>query len=374
MDQQVERIWTLMARKLSGEATPEELAELDLLLVKNPQDNYSFEVLLDVWNSKPGNNAQYAENKYKEMLVRMQQLGIDADQLAAENDFIQPDSSNSRRPRRKTALFLTSIILLGLVIGFSVRYFKKEPALKIAADPVTVKEISTKYGTKTSMLLPDGTEVHLNAGSKLTYDKNYGSKLREVNLTGEAYFDVVKNPQKPFVIHTNTINIRVLGTAFNVRCYPDEKITETSLIRGSLEVSLKNGGEKIILKPNEKIRVNNNMLVKQGNEMIDKKEFAVQPKKTIELGHVSLLPQDNSVIETSWVNNRLVFRSESFESVAQKMEKWYGVEITFHNESLKNKKLTGIFENETIYQALDALKYTTAFKYKVSNDQIILSN
>jgi ferric-dicitrate binding protein FerR (iron transport regulator) len=235
----------------------------------------------------------------------------------------------------------------------------------------TSNEVVTKNGSKTNLVLPDGTNVFLNSGSKITYAKDYGIRSREVNLVGEAYFDVVKNPAKPFIIHTSKINVRVLGTAFNVRCYPDEKNTETSLIRGSLEVSFKDGREKIMLKPNEKLVINNRAIQENLSPVKSKKNIAAL--NVFELSHVGLLPQDNSVVETAWVYNRLVFNSETFEDIAHKMEKWYGTAVSFKDEDLKKKKFTGVFEKETIYEALDAIQLTTAFSYEETNGQIILS-
>ena len=80
-----------------------------------------------------------------------------------------------------------------------------------------VNEISTKPGSKSRVQLPDGTVVTLNAGSKLSYDKEYGKELREVSLTGEGFFEVTKMKEKPFIIHTSSINIKVLGTVFNIK-------------------------------------------------------------------------------------------------------------------------------------------------------------
>jgi ferric-dicitrate binding protein FerR (iron transport regulator) len=207
----------------------------------------------------------------------------------------------------------------------------------------------------------------------MTYDKNYGVQLREVNLTGEAYFDVVKNTGKPFIIHTSQIDIKVLGTAFNVRCYPDEKNTETSLVRGSLEVSLKDRQEKIILKPNEKLVISNNEAGQEKETAAKTVQAIIQPANVIELGHLSLLPQDNSIVETSWVNNKLVFRSETFEELALKMQRWYAVNIIFKDERIKTKRFTGIFENEGIAEALSALKLTTPFSYSIDHEKIIIS-
>jgi ferric-dicitrate binding protein FerR (iron transport regulator) len=235
-------------------------------------------------------------------------------------------------------------------------------------------EISTKNGSKTSLVLPDGTKVWLNASSELTYEKNYGNKLREVTLSGEAYFDVVKNKEKPFIIHTSKMDIKVLGTVFNVKCYPGEKTTETSLVRGSIEVTLKDRVEKIMLKPNEKLIINNADDIAEKNKIISRK---VAPSKTItekpiiSLTHLTMLPVDNTIIETAWVQNRLVFSSETFEEVVLKMERWYNVKIFIMDESLKEERLTGNFEKETIADALNALKLTTKFSYNIVNNNSI---
>src|SRR5260221_1009127 len=121
-----------------------------------------------------------------------------------------------------------------------------------------ISRITTKNGSKTNLLLPDGTRVWLNAGSSITYDSSYDKMMREVILSGEGYFDVVRNKEKPFIIHAAKINIKVLGTQFNVKSYPTDNTTEASLIHGSIEVTFRDKpNKKIILKPNEKIVVDN---------------------------------------------------------------------------------------------------------------------
>lgn len=370
-----DRLWALIARKFSGDANADELAELELLLLKNPREHYSMEILNDLWRSKSQLNRQYSENKYKELVLRMQHIGIDEGKFTNEADSIIVDEEPRSSRSKKWLFWLASFITIGTALFFLIEYNSNADSNigKQAALPVK-NEINTRYGSKTTIVLPDGTKVWLNAGSKMSYDKNYGISLREVNLTGEAYFDVIKNPGKPFVIHTSSINIKVLGTAFNVRCYPDEKNTETSLVRGSLEVTMKDGTEKIILKPNEKLIVSNSDIKADKDNTVTKLNAPEAISKNImELTHLSILPQDNSIIETSWVNNKLVFRSETFEEVARKMERWYAVEISFTDQRLKSKKLTGIFENETIDQALAAIQLTTPFSYDINNSKIVIS-
>lgn len=372
MEQSTERIWILIARKFSGDATAEELAELELLLLQSPRENYSMEILYDLWNSKGEQDHQYSENRYKELVLRMQHKGIDEGRFTDNEKLILNDTEPKRKRSKKWFLWFSSFLVIGLA-GFVFLQNKGASERIIQPELLVKNEIKTTYGSKTNLVLPDGTKVWLNAGSKMTYDKEYGVNLREINLTGEAYFDVIKDPKKPFIIHTGKINIKVLGTAFNVRCYPDEKNTETSLVRGSLEVTMKEGMEKIILKPNEKL------IVKNTENQLEKTNHS-QPGKIIskgsanvfEISRLSVLPRDSSIVETSWVNNKLVFRSETFEQVALKMEKWYAVSILFKDEKVKEKKFTGIFEKETIEQALNALQLITLFNYRIIRDSVFI--
>jgi transmembrane sensor len=239
----------------------------------------------------------------------------------------------------------------------------------------TIKEVSTKNGSRTKIQLPDGTVVWLNGSSKLVYDnEHFGRVIREVTLTGEGYFNVVKNAAKPFIIHTSKMDIKVLGTIFNIRCYLGEKNTETSLIRGSIEVTLKNRKDKIMLKPSEKLIISDEVAAKPAKAAVaDNPVGKGIPNDIIVLSHLTVLPQDSTIVETAWVENRLVFSSESFEEVALKMEKWYGVVIVFADEKLKQEPLTATFKKETLNEALLALQLTTRFNFKINNDTITIS-
>lgn len=168
------------------------------------------------------------------------------------------------------------------------------------------------------------------------------------------------------------MDIRVTGTAFNVKCYPDDINTETSLVRGSIEVFLKGRSEKIMMKPSEKLVVStSSKLIKEQTEITKKTTNQSEPILT--LGHMTILPQDNTVVETSWIDNKLVFRSDRFEDLAIKMERWYGVTIIFADELLKDRRFTGVFEKENLNEALNALQMISDFTYKQVKDQVIIS-
>ncbi|MEP6673829.1 MAG: FecR family protein [Ferruginibacter sp.] len=372
-----EHMWTLIARKLSGEITAAEQEELEQLLHADPDGNYSMEILQDIFKSNQEPDRQYAENKYRELVLRLQNTGVDDGKFNSEEQYYaddaepKPGNNSNRKKWLLIGLSLTVVVIMAVV------FFQQKENKKNTPELMVKNEISTKNGSKTNLVLPDGSKVWLNAGSKLTYDKSYGTNLREVTLSGEAYFDVVKKPDMPFIIHTLKMDVKVLGTAFDVKCYPGEKTIETSLIRGSVEITLKDRPEKIVLKPNEKLIINDMTAQKENNLVtaVNSKNKAAIPEEPvmIVLKNITREPETNAVLETGWVENRLVFSSETFEEVAFKMQHWYGVNIQFTNEKLKQKKFTGIFENETVAQALAAMKLTTAFNYTINKDNIILS-
>jgi ferric-dicitrate binding protein FerR (iron transport regulator) len=201
--------------------------------------------------------------------------------------------------------------------------------------------------------------------------------LREVTLEGEAYFEVVKDSEHPFIIHTKVVDVKVLGTEFNVKAYPDDKVTETSLIRGSVELTVKNrNNEKIYLKPNEKIVVLNSSIY--DDKSTDLSKTRDQPAKEIfSVQPINFNQIDSTIIETSWVQNKLVFQEkETFKDLAVKMERWYGVQIIFENEqlALANAHVFGSFTTETISEALHALKEIFKFNYKINGNVIIISS
>lgn len=371
------KLWELIAKQLSGEASAEELAELERLLRDNPEMHYPMQTVADLWHHATP-DTEDAHLAFGRHTHRMKELGVD---IAFEKKpvFNTPIQNN----RKKYWLLSAGLLALIFVSYYSYSLFapSKNTLAKASADK---SEVSTKYGSRTKLQLPDGTQVWLNSGSKLSYDKTYGNGLREVALSGEAYFDVVKNPSQPFLIHTSSIDIKVLGTAFNVKSFPGEKNTETSLIRGSIEVILHNHpAQKIILSPNEKLITANEAPIKEAvqheaNPVAAKqaaeKQADRQDEPIAQVSHLTYQPRDSTVIETSWMDNKLIFRSESFQDLAIKMERWYGVSIRFADEAIKPKRLNGVFENETIQQALQALQLITPFNYKMNKGEILISS
>jgi transmembrane sensor len=369
-----DRTWLLIGRKMADEASPQELKELEEILKHNPELHFSLQALTELWHQSPSANHAELDEAYQKHLERMQaEL---ADHPGNNEEFVENSTlfpSSERSFFRRNALALSSFTTIILLIAGAIFYSMPSKTTIAAQKPAaSSSEISTRNGSKTDIVLPDGTKVWLNAGSKLTYDKTFGETIRNVNLTGEAYFDVVHNAEKPFVIHTSAMDIKVLGTEFNVKSYPDESTTEASLIRGSIEVTLKDKrAEKIVMKPNEKLVVSN----ERNNDIktiIPAKKSLKHSDPIISLGHLNYFSLDSTILETSWVNNRLIFEDESFEQVATRMARWYGVDFEFGDVNIRKLRFTGNFKNESVDDALKAMQITADFSFRISSDKHVL--
>ena len=364
MNQEI--FWILFSKKLANEATVNELKEYEDLIQENPEWQYAIQNIEDLWKFKPKEDYMQAEDAYMLHLNRMKEMGVIAD---SEQENIPVIG----RSKKKIKWYWVAASIAGLAVLFGVsRMLLKENAVKPLAREVN--EITTRLGSKSKVELPDGSTVWLNAGSKLTYKEDFGKEIREVSLSGEGFFDVTKMKDKPFIIHTSSIDIKVLGTVFNVMAYPEDKRTETSLIRGKVEVTIKSRpNDKIILSPNEKLVVENDKIIEDGRR--EKKEPAETPMTTSSLVSVDKLkysPIDSTLAEIEWVKNRLVFRDESFDDLAVQMERWYAVSIEIKDKELEQKRLTGIFDSETIDEALEALKISVPFRYEHNGNSIII--
>jgi transmembrane sensor len=251
---------------------------------------------------------------------------------------------------------------------FSIIFFTRRPPARPlpAAAPSPAEYVQTsKAGERKSFQLPDGSKVMLNAGSSLRIPAGFNRTGREIFLEGEAFFDVARDAARPFVIHTRLMDIKVLGTVFNIKAYPGDPLTETSLLTGSVEVLVKDGrNQKFILHPHEKIVVPNNEKIASRPDPARAKTHADHYK----IEKLRFARRDSSLVEISWTESRLAFNDDSFEAIALQLERWYNVSIRFEDESLKQFRFTGVFDKKTIEQVLNALQLSRPFTYRIEED------
>lgn len=369
-----DRIWELIARKLAGEASDAELQELARLLKDNPDLHFPLQAITEIWQQDEAKDLHKTEQAFHRHLERMKKQGISfatSDESAEEPATFSMEAYPRRRKLWRIVAVAATVLAAGSLIWYYWQPASTSKGTQLAKADST-SEIITRNGSRTMVSLPDGSKVWLNGGSKLNYNKTFGVHHREVTLTGEAYFDVVKNAEQPFVIHTPRLDVRVLGTTFNVKAYPNEKTTEAALVKGSIEVLIRNRpAEKIILKPNEKIIVSGDTAHASPKGSDSGGRSSIPALVTIR--NLTISDADSAVVETAWVQNKLVFAEETFADLAKKMERWYGVTIVFTDPKLEALTFTGSFESETLPQALQALKITSSwdkskFNYALSNN------
>lgn len=266
---------------------------------------------------------------------------------------------------------IAAVFIIALLIGYLLA-----PALK-SSQPLTYNETIIPYGQKGMIKLSDGTKVWLNSGSKLRYSANFSKTKRDVFLEGEGYFDVAHDPSSPFYLHTKDLIVKVLGTSFNVKAYPDEGKVETTLVNGSIKI-LKSENNKYFeittLKPYDQaiFNVKNNTLVIKKLKSETQTILPTSPTAKNKIASALYIePKIESVIQ--WKDQKLIFDNEAFKDIVVKLERWYGRKIYVENLEKNNSCYSGKFEyNETIYQVLDVISRTTNMDYYEKNHNIYI--
>ena len=212
----------------------------------------------------------------------------------------------------------------------------------------TYTESIAPKGQKSHIILPDGSMVYLNSGSVLRYDNFFGKKYRELQLSGEAYFEVIHNEKLPFIINTADVEIKVLGTKFNVMAYPGDKTVETTVSEGTVSVTEIHNQSSLLLNANQK---------------------ATFHKDT----QILLLSDVNPNPYISWKNNLLIFDNENFADVIKKLERWYDVDIQVEGTDSIKDRFTMTIKSESLREVLELLSLTTDIDYTINANQVTIN-
>lgn len=366
----------LIARKLSGEATDEELEQLNTLIGDQPELAELLSSITSYWKATPGESETPADSSAD---LHFRHI-LDS---AREETLADPKSG---RPARMITLMKRLMIAAAIVAAVAmVVLFALRPA-KLAA-PLAMEqarvrqntEVVARPGVRSKLILSDGSCVWLNSDSRLVYHRNFNTNTREVELEGEAFFSVVKDAQRPFIVHTSGMIIKVLGTSFNVKSYPRENTIEATLIHGSIEVMKKKEPQaaKVILRSHEKLIFKKDLdslytVQLPGSADRHAAGASTASSPDISIMHLPANVADSSLEETSYVYNKLLFDGDTFAELAVKMERWFNVRISLRSEKIATYRFRGVFENENIDEALRALQLTAPFTYKIENNDVII--
>ncbi|MCY1721811.1 DUF4974 domain-containing protein [Prolixibacteraceae bacterium Z1-6] len=327
----------LLHKFLNNQCTSEELAEVVDWIKTNGVSPYLEEWGVDLLRNSKGVKQYRSKERYNSMLNSIHHEII-LEQLVSPVKKAGNKVSILTWLTRAAALFLLPVIAY-FFFTISQQNFEINELSHAQIDSL---EIIAPVGSKTIVQLSDGTEVFLNHGSKLKYPQKFVGSNREVILSGEGYFKVAHDQEKPFVVKTSELNVTALGTEFNVLAYPNEDIIEATLVNGVVSLENSSNGS-------------NNSLGRL--EPLQHVRYYTKTKQIVSsMGNIERY--------ISWKEGRLIFKNEPIEQIAKRLNRWYNVEIEFENDIVKDYTYTATFVDETLFQILDLMELATPIKYK----------
>ncbi|MDO8929891.1 MAG: DUF4974 domain-containing protein [Bacteroidota bacterium] len=325
-----EQLQHIIQKYSEGKLTLKEQIELSGQLADH-QNREAEQILHNDWKSALESNS-FSDRDLKPILDKVHhRIRLNESNKVIRASFMQ----NFQR--------IAAILIFPLLLSFlAYFYFQDKPT----ATTSSFAEIECPMGVRTKFQLPDGSTGYLNSGSRLKYPVQFTSE-RKVELSGEAFFDVVHNAEIPFHVNTRNLDIKVLGTTFNVIANEDEQTEEIVLQTGKVDVSSRNGKQLAVLSPNEQLTLD-----------IDKRTFT---KNQVEASQY-----------TTWKEGKLVFRNENMQQVARRLSRWYNAEVVVDDRMLDNYTFHATFIDEPLDEVLKLLSLTTPLSFceeKRTSDQ-----
>lgn len=314
----------IISRVLSNEASSDDISSFSRWLAQSEDNISEFEKLKCFWDAKVDNEKT----------------------ICGELSFIRlQERIQEKKKRRNFFLYKLSVACsILLIIGFSsVLYFMNRSTGE--KDTVySVYKMSAGKGQRASATLSDGTVIWLNSDTEITYSEKYGTKERVVSLNGEAFFEVAKNKELPFIVKIDGLNVEALGTSFNVKAYGTDKFVTTTLFSGSVRTTTVN--DEVILYPNQVASYN-------------RKDGTLLSSEASETYHAQL-----------WKNDELFFPGETLEEIGIVLERVYNIRIEFLSEDVKKHTFTGTIKNNGLKNVLDIISMTAPIEYVMSDSTI----
>lgn len=339
MKEKVNDINEIIIRYLDGSAGWEEKTRLLQWLKQSDDNSGDFAAIRDLWLSC---NAMM-ENESEADIA----LGELKDRILQKQDRLERESGTKTKTK---ALSFTlrwtqavAVLLLLLGIGYAIGSWRSHSV----PDVVVQNQLITAKGSKGRFTLPDGTVVWLNSETKLTYPERFTGDRRLVSLEGEAYFEVAKNPEKPFIVQAGEIDVEVLGTCFDLDSYSFGEFVETALLAGSVKISGKTLKEPVYLKPNELFRY------RKSDQAASVKEAKVG-------------------LYTDWIKDRQVFDNDCLADILISMEGRYNMDIECPEWFAASTCLSFTIRQESIEEVMEAMSLIAPIRYEIRNRKVYI--
>lgn len=327
-------IYILIGKVLSGNATSEEIQELEKWKNAAQENQYLFEKSKKAW----GKGEKF-----------ISETSLQNDRSKLESEYNRYLSDRVKKMNRQSFIYKIAAVLafpIAMAIGWYV-FGESEKPVQLAEQ---LYEISSPKGHVSKVKLPDGTQVWINTNSSIVYDAaTFNQNNREIQLKGEAYFEVTSSEEKPFIVVTPHANVKVTGTSFNVNAYPASPLFETVLAEGKIELQLKSGTiESLHVEPNQQVIFNS----------INKK-FDIQSVE--------------AEMFTAWRNGEIIFKDATLADLIKELERIYDIQFHLKPASLGELRFRGMFSyNNNLIEALEKIKKSSNLDYYIENKEVWL--
>lgn len=356
----------VIIRFLKKEASLWEVEDLRKWLSESEHHQRKFDEICDVWIAS---NTVNLQKEYNPNLTWNTKFG----NVFMDNEGERVTVKNIHR--NFSWKWIAAIFIIAFASGTLFMYFFSN-LQKNESKPLYTEHL-VPYGSKSEVTLPDGSRVWINSGSRLRYSQNFNHSDRQVTLEGEAYFDVAKNAQKPFLVNTTGITVKVIGTAFNVKAYPDEKSIETTVERGLVQVFSNSSGiksyEKVFLRPKQKATyLKGQLSLENQNTPVLKTTDNKVKQEIIKTSPLIVHTDVVTKYSTSWKDTRWIIEREELQDLAIKIERRYNVKVDFADTKLKKFVFSGILDDESLEQVLEVIKMSAPINYSLNQKKITL--
>lgn len=344
---------TLINRYLDNRCTEQEKTEVETRLTSDSSFIELYSEIETIWS--------VTEIPWRDLALHKSDIQADWQKI---NSKISPSLTLSDEHKAKVAsrriprirrtyvhlLRLAAIFVVMVLSSLVLTYFMLNPDADDVQE-IVFREISTDRNQRASIQLSDGTQVNLSVDSRIKMPDQFARDVREIELTGEAYFDVAHSPDRPFIIRSGNTTVRVLGTDFGVRAYPDEDQVRVVVKSGSVAVRSSIGQEEnsVVLQPGQLARVASNS-TNINTEWVNPDSY---------LG---------------WIDGKLSFNQSTLSEVISQLERWYDLEVVLENQSIKDLRLTAVIDSRSLNNVLNVISQSVDLSYEVIDNKIFLRN
>ncbi len=324
----------LISKYLNNTLTKEETQNLESWLRKDVKNRIEFENIVAHLSHQDGELATIKEHVFSRITNQKDQ---------------KTKLNFNQKLRYITRVAAVFVVVFGAAMYLLMNNGSIDRLQEVAQpQPVNQIEKETAFGQQLSFKLPDGTMVKLNAGSKLIFPKQFSKESREVTLIGEAFFDVERDENRPFNIKANKVNVRVLGTSFNVRSYEDEKHVQVGVRTGRVQVYSEAGDQEVTLEKN------------------DMADYSSASNK-ITKGVIK-----ESAMVFGWMDRELLLKDYTIDQIMEEVTRWFDVQFEVKVALNNKRKFTTRYKDPTLKSVMESLSYAYEFDYQIDNKTIII--